>query len=318
MRPHLKRVILFVGINVSLLAILDAIMCSQIPKSVAIKNYWLLSKTDQNYDLAFIGPSRVLNSMDCEVFERKLNCKAINLGLSGVGYAEQYVLLKLMMEENHARIKKLCVEVSYYNLINPDSSFSYPFHEYIYLPYLKKDGVFDVVKNNTKDQLKVYLWRYFPLAWFAEFNNSYLKMMFLVSNAPPGIGDMDFDEHGSVFLKSTESVNKKVAHYYSNSTMDLKTKVYLEKIIELAKRNGTEVVLYTSPVYTKKVTYSKSAWNNYRNTVNQLKRKYNLKYFDTEKANVSNDESKFYDITHLNRDGAMAFSSDLSDSLAKK
>ena len=54
---------------------------------------------------------------------------------------------------------------------------------------------------------------------------------------------------------------------------------------------------------------------NYKNSVDQNQGKYQLKYFDMENTRLSDQESNFYDITHLNKNGAKLFSEQLADSL---
>ncbi|MBK7819375.1 MAG: hypothetical protein IPJ60_18925 [Sphingobacteriaceae bacterium] len=161
------KVVMFVSIVLTLMIILDCSFTKIVPNNTIIKNYWLMNKKKANFDLAFVGPSRVLHAIDGETFERKLNCKTINLGLSGVGYAKQYLLLRKLIEENGIKLKQLFIEVSYYNLIDPDSAFSYPFHEYYYFPYIHTDFVYEVIKDNSNNKYKSWVWKYVPFVRFA-------------------------------------------------------------------------------------------------------------------------------------------------------
>ena len=293
---------------------MDRYFTSIIPKNTALKHYWLLDKKNVQYDLAFIGPSRVLNTLDMSVFEKELHANSINLGLSGAGYAEQYLMLKTFMDENKNRIKKLFIEISYFNVIDPDSSFSYPFHEYYYFPYIQKEFVYEIIKDNAESKLKAMAWRYIPLIRYAEFNINFRPLILFTSTIEKGSGDRGFDKHGDMLLDKEmgEDHNKGT---YSNSQMNGKTISYLEKMITLAKEYKTEVTLFTAPAYNRGFSYSKEAFANYRRVVNEVVNRYGIKYCDFECIDMCNNKSYFADKTHLNKRGARLFSEAFCDTL---
>lgn len=309
------QVAIFVCLILTLMIILDHTFTQIVPTNTVVKNYWLLSKKKESYDMAFIGPSRVLHSIDCEVFEQRHKGKAINLGLSGVGYAEQYLVLRKLLEENEVKIKQLFIEVSYYNLIDPDSAFSYPFHEYYYFPYIQTDYVYEVIKDNSKKRYKSWAWKNIPFMRYAEYNSNLRPLVLFTSTLREGSGDSEFDKYGTIYLNEASKEEVFKPHYYTNSEMNEKTILYLEKMIALAKRNSTEVILFTSPVYSKVVSFDKKTLLNYKNTVNRIVSENKLEYYDFEHHVLCDSIANFYDVTHLNKRGAIMFSQNLSDSL---
>lgn len=309
------RVVVFLSLSFVLLYCFDLALTNRIPKNTVIKNYWLLNKKNERFDIAFIGPSRVLNTIDGGVFKDKLNIAPINLGLSGAGYAEQYLLLKLFLKENKNSVGTLFIETSYFNFIDPDSSFSYPFHEYYYFPYIKKNDVYDVIMDNTKQKLKVAVWRYLPFVRYAEFNSNFRPLVLFVSKKSEVNHSDGFDSFGTQLETKDNGISSFKEKTYSNSSMDPKTIGYLIKMIDLAKENRTEVVLFTAPVYRKTLKYSQEAWNSYSGVLQKIISQYKLKYYNFESISLCDSVVNFNDKTHLNKRGALRFSSVFSDSL---
>ena len=294
--------------------LLDRYFSLTAPKNTVLKNYWILNKKENKFGNAFIGPSRVLNTLDLSAFEKNSNLPPLNLGLSGAAYAEQFLILKMFIEENKNTCQNLFIEISYFNLINPDSAFSYPFHEYFYFPYMSKDFVAQTIKNNSKNKLKSLMWQYVPFIKYAEFNSNFLPLILFTSSFKEGTGDKSFDKYGSILLNEFMDKNYKIGQY-SNPNTDQKNLNYLKGMIELAKKNNIKVTLFTAPSFTKSFSYSDSAYKNYQNTVYTICQQYSLPYFDFEKSEVCNDINNFSDRTHLNKTGAVKFSKIFCDTL---
>ncbi|MBK7818319.1 MAG: hypothetical protein IPJ60_12845 [Sphingobacteriaceae bacterium] len=284
-----------------------------IPKNTVLKHYWLLNKKNGKYNFAFIGPSRVLNTLDMSVFERNLKVNPINLGLSGAGYAEQYLMFKTFIDENKNRINRLFIEISYFNVIDPDSSFSYPFHEYYYFPYIKKEFVYNIIKDNSKNKLKAMAWRYIPLIRYAEFNVNFRPLILFTSTIEGKGGDSGFNKHGDMLVDKAMDANYEKG-IYSNAEMNTKTINYLEEMVAF-KRNKMEIILFTSPTYDQGLSASKEALLNYRKVVSDITNKYGIKYYNFETADMCSDKNYFADRTQLNRRGAEVFSKVFCDSL---
>jgi hypothetical protein len=298
-----------------ILFFLDKYVSVHAPKNTALKHYWLLNFKDQKFDMAFIGPSRVLNTLDMSVFQKSGNGNCINLGLSGSAFAEQYLLLDLFLNAHNNQIKKLFIEVSYFNLINPDSSFSYPFHEYYYFPFIKNDNVSKVILDNSKNKLKAYAWKYIPFFRYVEFNSNFRPLVLFKSDYKVGSADVGFDKYGSS-LRDERTLNGFLTEKkYTNAFMDSKTIAYLNQMISLAKKKNIEVVLFTAPVYRTKLSYSVTAEANFTDSIMAITNREKLKYYNFETHAVSLDSNNFNDYTHLNILGAKVFSKSFSDTL---
>ena len=295
------------------LFLLDNYFSVTAQKNTVIKNYWLLNKKQSEFENAFLGSSRVLNMMDASIFDGQGSTNSINLGLSGVGYAEQYLIYRLFTEQNKNTIKTLFVEISYFSLITPDSAFSYPFHEYFYFPYIKSDFVYETIQDKSKNKLKCLAWRYLPFIKYAEFNVNFRPFILFNSSYKEGAAN-NFDKSGNLLL---EEQNEKIysSKQYTNSTMDLKNISYLNKILELAKKNHKNIYLYTAPLNKTFLSYSLKASENYKQALNTIIRKYKLSYFNFEDHKISYEPGNFIDRTHLNKTASIKFSKILRDTI---
>jgi len=83
-----------------------------------------------------------------------------------------------------------------------------------------------------------------------------------------------------------------------------KSEKYLEKIIELAKKNNIELILVKTPAIYKKEEYAKL------NYINKYLNNKNIKYInfiDKEKLKIFDYEKDFYDTGHLTKAGSEKF-----------
>lgn len=315
MKNSLLKSGLFLSFLFVVFFVLDKWCTEIVPKNTALKNYWILDKKGSFHDIAFIGPSRVLHSINGNAFKKNEDDQIINLGLSGAGYAEQYLILMSFLK-NRNKIDQLLIEVSYFNFINPDSSFSYPFHEYFYFPYIQDDDVYRIISDNAKSKIKCLFWKYFPLFRYAEFNSEFRPMLLFKSPYNKKAKN-SFDEFGTVFLAENADTTLLKDVSYNISEMNEKTIGYLERMVLLAQKNNIKVSFFTSPVYGNKVLYKNNAFINYKNRLNGILEKYEIDYFDFEDHVISRDITNFKDYTHINKKGAEIFSRQLVDAIRK-
>ena len=140
------------GINIFLLVTIYLLIC--FPLSILYENYfknnldlslkpnWILAKKNQHFDFAVLGSSRVINLVDVQAIEQKNKNQGINLGSSGTGLPETFLLLNQFLKNGNT-IDTLFLEINP-NLLNAEMSFSLPFHPYHYFQFIHQLEVAEV------------------------------------------------------------------------------------------------------------------------------------------------------------------------------
>ena len=91
----------------------------------------------------------------------------------------------------------------------------------------------------------------------------------------------------------------------------------LTDFIEILLAKGVTPILFTPPTYTEFNTYlNKSYIESNKNTSEQIAEKYGIEYWDFLDSPVFSIDD-YHDMEHLNREGALKFSSMLNDSIQK-
>lgn len=67
------------------------------------KLHYILNLKKENFDVVFIGSSRVANHIDTDLFNKLSNKRTINLGVEGAGLNDNMLQLKLLLEYNHVK-----------------------------------------------------------------------------------------------------------------------------------------------------------------------------------------------------------------------
>ena len=102
------KFILFLSIIFIILKLMDKYYTNYAlkHKNVCEKSDWALNHKNQTFDYAFIGNSRVMNMVDINSIEKRIDKTGINLGLIGANYAESCILLDQFLK-NGNKIKNL-------------------------------------------------------------------------------------------------------------------------------------------------------------------------------------------------------------------
>jgi hypothetical protein len=294
--------------TIKVLLFLILILLVQMPISILIqkdyhtkkKQEWALNIKNKEFDYAFLGSSRVLNLIDVNVIDSITNKVGVNLGISGVGYADNYILFQKFLENN--KLNKLYLNLDPYSL-SSNISFSYPFTNYAYLKYFSEENI-KLVYKDMMPTWKYYLWELISISKFLEYNNFRVRYYSDFSS---------YDKNkGSILL--TGSINSNKLTFNKNQTkyfvdsLDLK---YLKKIINLCKLNNIECILLTTPIHVK-------AFEKYNNLeemflfIDTFVCKEKRKYISNERLFDCSEDKYFKDINHLNKSGAKLYSMNLA------
>ncbi len=307
LRKPLVKCLLFLIFLYALLFFTEQIFNAN-SKKQKTKFNWMLSKMNNNDDIAFLGNSRVLNNVDANLISSLTGKKILNLGFSGTEYSELYLILSLYLKNNN--LKKLFIEVNPSMLIEPDSAFSFPFHYYHYLPMVNTNPlVSEVIKDKIHNDLYFYCWKYIPMIKYAEYNQiagwQFFFNKFL--NMEP------FDSGGFEGISITEA-DKFVPTVGNKFVADKRTISYLEKIIEVARTQRTELVLFSAPL-NKNAQFTEDFQTKYQSVISEVCAKNKIRYINFEKTYFSDRDSCFKDRSHLNTKGTKLFAQMLSDTI---
>ncbi|HXD91775.1 MAG TPA: hypothetical protein VNX01_01110 [Bacteroidia bacterium] len=247
-------------------------------------------------DYAVLGSSRVFNMVDIKSLDSTFNKKGINLGTSGSSYAENYVLLSEFLSKNN--ISELILNIDEF-CFNSKNSYSYPFHEYEFLPLSDK---YNDVFLDYIPKWKSYLWKALPLTKYIEFNHQFVLK-------PNNLLDKNM---GSLLLNETDENegfgNTKFETKRSQAKISEVDKKYFLKIIQLCNSKNIKVILITTPIYNYN---HQSFFSSYIKSISQ---ELNLRYYGFEGL-MENNRIYFNDYTHTNKLGSIQYSINLGKKL---
>ncbi|HRG89457.1 MAG TPA: hypothetical protein PLW44_10585 [Chitinophagales bacterium] len=260
------------------------------------------------YDYIMVGSSRTECFFNTAIIDSITGLKGYNLGLDGSEFAESYLLLDQFLKHNN-KVKVVFIQADIFQML-PDYSYSYPFHEYRYLPFINDATVAATVKEK-RGILKYVVWRYVPFIKYAEFNTEYsIEDVVSKYNNKPYLYANNGFRYLSTISHSDSFVDKRYTEERINTKMSLPDgNPYLDKIIALLKDNGCQPVLIQPPVYAGIEKWARQF------DIKDEARKSNVPYCDYLSVELSTKGSLFRDYTHLDGKGAIIFSTQIADSI---
>lgn len=264
------------------------------------KQNWVLNLKEYDLDYAALGSSRVCNVIDTKTLDLAWGKKGINLGTSGSGYAENYLLLSEFIKKN--KISKLLLNIDEYSF-NSKNSFSYPFHDFEFLTlYSDYAPVFyDFIPS-----WKYYLWKTLPVSKYCEFNTTYTLKKTTHPLLDKNMGAVIVNENEKDENKKSTLASKKSQEV--QNTLDEK---YFLKTLELCTKNKIEIILITTPIYSNKADKFRDFGHEYIKDHPALAQ---LPYVDFHDLVDYSNVDYFSDHTHTNIKGSLFY----SEALGKK
>lgn len=290
MKTFIKHIISIIILLIALLYISDfaytLIYKKSNPRS---KLQYILSVEHQEYDIVFLGSSRVANHIDTKVFDSLSNKKTINLGVLGASLNDNLLELKLLVKSN--TIKNLVLQI--------DDSYQYTNSTTMVtagaVPFIRNEIIKEHLKDNLSNFNQMY---YLPFYRYAinghkiGFRESFFSLVNRKSRVDPKIGY--YPKYGN-YPEQTASLPDAL----------VKGNVVFNEIVEICKRQDINLVLFVAP-YSSKMK--------------------NIEYIDKLKERYPNliDMSRgykddlFYNYGHLNHKGAQIFTRDLFKQISKE
>ncbi|WP_395059659.1 hypothetical protein [Flavobacterium sp.] len=246
---------------------------------------------NKSLDYVFLGSSRVENGISPEVIKNKTGKTAMNLGFQASKMADIYLILQLL-DEYHINYKKAFIQVDY--IFNIENGFSNVL-SYEILPFINENKL---ISNHCQLNDKNNFWRNINIPFYRySITSQKIGIREIVSNLIKKQTNV-FKDNGYSPLYGDFSIGK----YGLPKKIALKNKYY-DSVVNYSLKNNKEVVYFIAPFRIS---------NNDFSFVQKLETKIlGLKNFSNELPH----NKYFQNNNHLNNDGAIAFTTILTEKL---
>jgi hypothetical protein len=297
---------LFVGGLLLLLTIGSRVLDTITVRDPQSKVKWILAKRNLTLGYAILGSSRAQLTTDATELDRLWHTRGLNLGLNGTAYPELDLIWERFLESN--RVRCLLLEV---DVVGLDSdSFTYPFHDYEYVPYLQDPIVFKHVLAEKGS--RAYLWKQLPFIAYATFNDRAM-----VSAANAGRREpQPWDSTGTLLIDRAYDPKELENWTVKRLRIDSARAARVDSILDRSMRKGVSTVLYMAPEYFVVDRYQPD-----RATIIAFYREkaqsHGVPFLSFEYSPLRRDARNFFDPSHLNRSGARDFTRVLATEIEK-
>jgi len=241
---------------------------------------YLYNSKNQNYDVVFLGSSRVNNHFVPEIFNEQ-GYKTFNFGITRSRLEESALMLKMMVERNY-KIKNLILQVDL-NINTNDHSEAI---RSLFMPYLhQSETIRNHYKNIDEYNKLLYLpfYRYMHYDARIGFKEMFQSAIHKKTNA--------LDNDGFYPLKNIpgKMVPADLSDYYP------KRNIAYEEIKAICKKNHINLIAITTPMCMSTIN---------RDYFNHIKSVYpEIHNFE----NAVTDDKYFSTCGHMNKAGAIEF-----------
>jgi hypothetical protein len=246
---------------------------------------------NQSIDYVFLGSSRVENSVIPELIKNKTGNEVVNLGFQASKLTDIYLILQLL-DEYQIKYKKAFIQVDY--IFNIENGFSNVM-SYEILPFIHESKL---LANHCQLNDKANFWRNKHLPFYR----------YSITSQKIGLREV----FSNLLKKKTPTLENKgyspLYGHLSGGNYALPTTIiphnkYLDSIVKYSSNTKKEVTFFTAPFRIS---------NNDFSFIHKLKTKVpNLKDF----SNALPQDNYFQNNSHLNNEGAIAFTNILIEKL---
>jgi len=284
MNHFIKYLISILVITLGLLYLSDFIY-TQIYINAKPRNklQYILNTKNENFDIVFIGSSRVANHIDTKLFDSLAQKKTINLGAEGAGLSDNLLQLKLLINNNYVSNVFLQIDSNFESISPSNIAISEA------MPFIKNT----IIKNHLRKYFENFeKLEYIPFYRYAinDPKIGFRELFFSSINKNPGTNP-------SVGFSPKFGNNIPLIENSLPSTIRERN-IILEEIIEICKKNQISLTLFVSPYCSKTKTedYIEKLTSKVPNLIN---------------LSEGYDDKLFFNCGHLNNQGAKIFTNDL-------
>lgn len=281
----MKKFILFIGKLIVILIItaiaLDAIYTAVYHRTKSRnKISYLYNSKDQNYDVVFLGSSRVNNHFVPKIFNEQ-GYKTFNFGLTRSRLQESALMLKLMVERNY-KIKNLILQVD----LNINSNDHSEAIRSLFMPYLHTS---ETIRNHYKNIGEYNQLLYIPFYRYMNYDARIGFREWYQSAANKRTNALDNDGFYPLLKNERPMVPADLSNYSP------KRNAAYEEIKAICKKNNINLIAISTPMCIETIN---------RDYFKHLQDIYpEIRSFE----NTVTDDKYFSTCGHLNKQGAEEF-----------
>ncbi len=265
----------------------------------------MLLNKEVNYDILFIGSSRMHVHYNIKVIDSVTKLTAYNFGVEGGNLLETNMWMQVYLQ-SHKAPRAIVLDLPVFAFDIERRPF---FNPTIYFPYLSNDIIYGTIAGYKK----IGLYKYLPFLELMEVDD-YNKF-----NALRGWGGSreelashftyhGYADNGSNILKPSTNPPRDTSSYKISET----GRKLLNEIIESCRKRNIKLILSYSPEYYD-TDYSKRA--DFFSYVSNTALKNDLAFFDYRTSRICHDSTLFANPGHLNKYGADIFSKDVAQKI---
>jgi hypothetical protein len=271
---------------------------------------WIFQQKDQQLDIVVLGSSRALNIIHVPTLEKDLNIKGVNVATSGSSLAQNYLILRQFFEAGNSS-KTLLLNLDY-SALTSDSSYTYPFQDYAFLPRFSEAWVSEVYKDEIP-ATKYWLWKIAPFLKYVEFNDRYpIYQTFANRNKGLDMAALDSTKGSELLFDVVQKFDtmelRKPVFEPHQSDLD-----YLNKIVELSAQYDCQIVLYSPPFHQNILSTRDDS--EIKKGIEDLAKQLGLPLYYKSESHMSGQDAMFKDNSHLNGAGALIFTREIGAEL---
>lgn len=247
---------------------------------------YLYNSKDKNYDVVFLGSSRVNNHFVPEIFNKQ-GFKTFNFGITRSRLDESALMLKLMVERNY-KIKNLILQVDL-NINTNDHSEAI---RSLFMPYLHQSQIIRDHYRNIPEYNQLLLipfYRYMNYDARIGFREMFNSAIHKKTNALDNDGFYPLKNHPGKMIPAD------LSKYYPK-----RNKGY-EEIKAICKKNNIRLFAVTTPMCSETINYE--YFNHIQKVYPEILR---FEHFVTE-------DKYFSTCGHMNKAGAIKFTQAVFD-----
>ncbi len=292
----IKYIVLFLGL-IFIIDFTSGLLLKEKFNDISFGDYSIINKSlKSDAEVLILGSSRAMHHYNPIIFSETLKASSYNTGLGGYGLFLNYAILKERITTKAPKIVILDISP---NVIVDKESYS-KLNQL--LPYYKKYASFkEIVQLNPKfSKLELVSNLYVHNSTIYDFaRSSLLKSKDSNLGYKPLEGKIDKNSFEPFYLEDEEIDNNKMS--------------YLNKIIDLCKKNEIRLIGIISPTYTK---FDKE--NRIIDTIETMLNTNNIEFYNySNYAELYLKANYFTDQLHMNSVGANIFSKDLAEKIKR-
>jgi len=256
-----------------------------------------------NEDITIWGASTAEGNIVPKIIADSTNNSVFNLGLDGTNLNQYIGLLKSYIKNTSS--KKIILAADIHGALMKRNAI---YRNYDWLHSLNNKEIYEALYSIDEEQIfKAKYAPFYKLLLYGKHNLKYFKTDFSSYNYPMN----GFVERNGIVVKKTHKEKYEIK--LSNDSTVLNQ---YKTIIKLAHKYNHEIYIVITPCYIEGLKMC----SNYQNTI-QLIQKLNMdsaNVLDYSNHEMNQERQFFKDNTHLNKSGAIKFSSILVNDLLKK